>query len=90
MTYSIWAAGYFKYPTFAVTVTTSSYTIGGAGALLSKSVVECEEIAFPELGPESIKRLVVKDLPVWVAMDAKGNDFFAQSRQAYLESKKKK
>lgn len=49
---------------------------GGAGALLSKKVVSCEEIAFKDLGCESIKRLEVKDFPVIVAIDTEGNDIF--------------
>lgn len=49
---------------------------GGAGALLSKLVVEVEEIAFPELGTESIKKLLLKDFPVIVAIDCYGGNVF--------------
>lgn len=49
---------------------------GGAGALLSKSVVSCEEVAFKDLGCESIKKLEVKNFPVIVAIDTFGNDIF--------------
>ncbi|MEX1307583.1 MAG: FumA C-terminus/TtdB family hydratase beta subunit, partial [Eubacteriales bacterium] len=41
---------------------------GGAGALIAKSVISVEEIAYQDLGPESIKKLVVKDMPVIVAV----------------------
>ncbi|MCS7215438.1 MAG: Fe-S-containing hydro-lyase [Thermodesulfovibrio sp.] len=50
---------------------------GGAGALLSKSIVSAEEIAFPELGTESIKRLLLKDFPAIVAVDSEGRSIFA-------------
>lgn len=49
---------------------------GGAGALLSKKVVSCEEVAFSDLGCESIKKLVVKGFPVIVAYDTHGNSIF--------------
>lgn len=49
---------------------------GGAGALLSKQIIAAEEIAFPELGTESIKRLLLKDFPVIVAIDCQGGSIF--------------
>lgn len=50
--------------------------IGGAGALCSKSIVSCEEIAFKDLGCESIKKLEMKDFPVIVAIDSVGGNLF--------------
>jgi len=41
---------------------------GGAGALIAKSVVALTEIAYEDLGPESIKKMTVKDMPVIVAV----------------------
>lgn len=49
---------------------------GGAGALLSRHIISAEEIAFPELGTESIKRLLLKDFPAIVAIDCHGGDIF--------------
>ena len=49
---------------------------GGAGAFLSRHIVSAEEIAFPELGPESVKKLLLKDFPVIVAIDCHGGDIF--------------
>ena len=49
---------------------------GGLGALISKSITDVEEIAFPELGCESIKRLSVVDMPLIVAIDSYGNSIF--------------
>lgn len=50
--------------------------IGGAGALYSKSIISSEVIAFDELGCESVKKLVVKDFPVTVAIDSSGNNLY--------------
>ncbi len=50
--------------------------IGGAGALAAKAVVSCEEIAFKELGCESMKKITVENFPLIVAIDAKGNSIF--------------
>lgn len=49
---------------------------GGFGALISQSIVNVEEIAFPELGCESIKRLYVENMPLTVAIDCFGNSIF--------------
>lgn len=49
---------------------------GGAGALIARSIVAAKVIAFPDLGPEAIYELEVKDLPLVVAIDAKGNSLY--------------
>ncbi len=56
---------------------------GGAGALLSKSVVSYEIVAYEELGPEALARLVVKDMPVFVINDTTGNDLYEIGISAY-------
>lgn len=50
--------------------------VGGAGALYSGAVTNCEVIAFPELGCESVKKLTVKDFSVTVAIDCTGGSLF--------------
>ena len=50
--------------------------IGGAGALYSKCVEECRVIAFEDLGCESVKKLKIKDFPLLVAIDSKGNSLY--------------
>ena len=50
--------------------------IGGAGALLSKCIVESEVIAYDDLGTEAIRRLKVEKLPVIVVIDSKGNNLY--------------
>ena len=61
--------------------------IGGAGAYIRQCVQSCEVIAFDDLGPEAIRRLVVKDFPLTVIIDAYGNDLYEIGRKAYLEEK---
>lgn len=50
--------------------------VGGAGALYSNAVTNCEVIAFSDLGCESVKRLTIKDFPVTVAIDSNGKSLF--------------
>ena len=50
--------------------------IGGAGALMSQSIKEAEVIAYDALGDEAVRRLVVEDMPVIVAVDSLGNDLY--------------
>ena len=57
--------------------------IGGAGALLSKSIVSSEVIAYDDLGTEAIRKLEVKDFPVIVVMDAEGNDLYETAVKGY-------
>ena len=58
-------------------------SIGGAAALIAASVKECEVVAYEDLGPEAVRRLVVKDYPCIVAIDAQGNDIYEQGPARY-------
>lgn len=57
--------------------------VGGAGALLSKSIVESEVIAYDDLGTEAIRRLTVKDFPVIVVIDKDGNNLYESAITEY-------
>ena len=46
--------------------------VGGAAYLVSKAITSAKVLAFPELGMEAIYEFEVKDMPVSVAVDAKG------------------
>ena len=50
--------------------------VGGAGALAAKCVEKCEEIAFFDLGCESVKRIQIKDFPLVVGIDCHGGSMF--------------
>lgn len=50
--------------------------VGGAGALLSKSITASEVVAYDDLGTEAIRKLEVENFPVIVVIDAKGNNLY--------------
>lgn len=50
--------------------------VGGAGALLAKSVKKCEVVAFEDLGCESVKKMEIENLPLIVAIDSTGGNLF--------------
>ena len=52
--------------------------IGGAGALAAQCVQSLQVVAFDVLGCESVKRLELRDLPLVVAIDSKGNSLFSE------------
>lgn len=59
--------------------------VGGAGALLSRSIVSSEVIAYDDLGTEAIRKLEVKDFPVIVVIDTEGNNLYETAIEAYKE-----
>ena len=59
--------------------------VGGAGALLSRTIVSSEVIAYDDLGTEAIRKLEVKEFPVIVVMDAEGNDLYQTAIQRYCK-----
>lgn len=46
--------------------------VGGAGALIKSRITACEEVAYPDLGCEAVRRLTVERLPLLVAIDSRG------------------
>ncbi len=59
---------------------------GGAGALMSQAIKEASILAYEELGPEAIWRLVVNDLPAIVVNDTLGNDLYKQGVEQYRQA----
>jgi len=57
--------------------------IGGAGALIAKSIKKSEVIAYEELGAEAIRRLEVEDFPVTVINDIYGGDLYQEGKARY-------
>ena len=57
--------------------------IGGAGALIAKSIKKSEVVAYEELGAEAIRRLEVEDLPVTVVNDIYGGDLYQEGKARY-------
>ena len=62
--------------------------IGGAGALLARSIKKCELVAYEDLGAEALRELYVEDMPLVVIIDSEGNNLYELGREEYLASKK--
>lgn len=59
--------------------------VGGAGALLSKSILSSEMVAYEDLGTEAVRRLKVKDFPVIVVIDSEGNDLYETAIKEFCQ-----
>ncbi|MFQ5736824.1 MAG: Fe-S-containing hydro-lyase [Thermodesulfobacteriota bacterium] len=57
--------------------------VGGAAALIARSIKKAEIIAYEDLGPEAIRRLEVVDFPAIVVNDVYGGDLFVQGVEKY-------
>ncbi len=57
--------------------------VGGAGALIACCIKEAREIAFHDLGCESVKEFVVEDLPIYTAIDSTGQSVFDLGKESY-------
>ena len=57
--------------------------IGGAGALISKTIKKAEVIAYEELGAEAVRRLEVEDFPATVINDTYGGDLYQEGKSRY-------
>ena len=57
--------------------------VGGAAALIAKSVKKYEVVGYPELGPEAVAKLTVEDFPCIVVIDSEGNNFYEMGQKPY-------
>ena len=57
--------------------------IGGAAALISRSIKSSEVLAYEDLGTEAIYRFVIEDFPAVVAVDSFGNDVYKFGAEKY-------
>lgn len=55
--------------------------IGGAAALIASSIKECKVLAYEDLGPEAVRRLVVEDFPAIVANDIYGGNVYEKTTE---------
>ncbi len=60
--------------------------VGGAGALIARSIVASEVIAWEDLGPEAVRRIEVRGFPAVVANDAHGGDLFREGTARYRKA----
>jgi fumarate hydratase subunit beta len=59
--------------------------IGGAAALIAKSIKESEVIAYENLGAEAVRQLTVEDFPAIVVNDIYGGDAYEEGRKRYQQ-----
>ncbi len=57
--------------------------VGGAAALIAKSIKNSKVVAYEELGAEAIRILQVENFPAIVAQDCYGNNIFKEGREKY-------
>jgi len=57
--------------------------VGGAGALISKTIIKSEVVAYSDLGPEAILKLEVKDFLATVINDIYGGDLYIEGKKKY-------
>jgi fumarate hydratase subunit beta len=60
--------------------------VGGAAALIARSIKKAEIIAYGDLGAEAVRRLEVEDFPAIVVNDSKGGDLFKAGVEKYRRS----
>lgn len=60
--------------------------IGGAAALIGKSVDKVEQVAYEDLGAEAITKLYVTDFPAVVVIDSDGNNLYEIGQEEYLKT----
>ena len=59
--------------------------VGGAGALLSKSIISSEIVAYDDLGTEAIRRIEVNNFPAIVVIDSQGTDLYEKVEASIKE-----
>jgi fumarate hydratase subunit beta len=57
--------------------------VGGAAALIARSIEKAEIVAYEDLGSEAIRKMEVKDFPAIVVNDTKGNDLYKLGTDQY-------
>lgn len=57
--------------------------VGGAGALIAKTIKTYEVLAWPELGPEALAVMEVEDFPAIVVIDSQGQNYYAAGQKPY-------
>jgi fumarate hydratase subunit beta len=62
--------------------------VGGAGALLSKTIRKVDVIAYEDLGTESMKRFEVEGFPAIVCCDMHGGDLLLQGKEQWRQQDK--
>lgn len=59
--------------------------IGGAAALIAKSIKSEEPICYEDLGTEAVRRYTIEDFPCIVVIDSKGNNIYETEFKKYCK-----
>jgi fumarate hydratase subunit beta len=59
--------------------------VGGAAALIAKSIRKYTVLAYEDLGPEAVAAMEVADFPAIVVIDCEGNDYYKEGQALYCE-----
>jgi fumarate hydratase subunit beta len=59
--------------------------VGGAAALIARSIKKSEVVAYEDLGAEAIHRYYVEDFPAIVVIDSEGNDLYKTEPSKYAK-----
>lgn len=62
--------------------------IGGAAALIAKSIKSEELLCYEDLGTEAIRRYTIEDFPCIVVIDSKGNNIYETEPPKYNTEEK--
>jgi fumarate hydratase subunit beta len=54
-------------------------TYAGCGALLTRYVKKATPVAYRDLGPEAVYRLEVREFPLIVGIDSRGNNIYREA-----------
>lgn len=57
--------------------------VGGAAALIAKSIKAEEVLCYEDLGTEAVRRYAVEDFPCIVAVDSYGNNAYEEGQKKY-------
>lgn len=59
--------------------------VGGAGALIARSIKKYTVLAYPELGPEALAVMDVEDFPAIVVIDCDGVNYYEQGQAQFRQ-----
>lgn len=59
--------------------------VGGAAALIARSIKKAEVVAYEDLGTEAIRKLTIEDFPVFVINDIHGGDIYKDGVAKYKQ-----
>ena len=57
--------------------------VGGAGALIARSIKKYTVLAYEDLGPEAVAAMEVEDFPAIVVIDCLGDNYYETGQAPY-------